>query len=298
MSVERYYPFNGSKNRLRLGLSSIADAEWIQYEDDFSERIAEKKNLIREQRNRVIQYVEGSLAAQNELLQNILAYLAAYRSELFTVDDSKVISHADKREYKFSQYDQMPLELISYLVADDFCLLEKYNDDYRLIAASVCNPTYWELTEKIGHPLQQVHAPIAGLEEKIGKMIRHFLANLKVDDYYQRANWFLTTNPQLPLFKDSYQPGDEVEDLNINNIEEKLFLRSERQSFRKLKDTGNIAFGIKIYVTPLSIVKKHSTIAEDLLLAINAMTADQKELLGIYAYETLLEEYLRGVLLN
>jgi hypothetical protein len=296
MSIVQYYPFNGSKNRLRLGLTSIPASEWIQYEDDFPKRISEKKNLICEQRNRVIQCIDGSEAAQNELLQNILSYVGEYRSDLFAVNENTVISHLDDNEYEFSRYEYTPLELVSYLVPDDFCLLEKFNDDYHLTAASVCNPTYWELSEKVGHSLKDIHAPIPNLEGKIGRMIRHFFTKLKVDDYFQRSNWFLMTTSDLPLFKDSYNLNNEIEDLNIDNIEKKLFLRTERQSFRKLKNTENIAFGIKIYVSPISIVKKHTAIAEDLIIAINTMNVDQKQLLGIDSYEKLLESYLHSVL--
>ncbi len=296
MSVVKHYPFNGSKNRLRLGLSAIPASEWIYYEDDFSKRISEKKSLILQQKNRVIQCMGNSEAAQNELLDSVLLYIAKYKSDLFAISEGTVISHADNSEYELSMYKHAPLELISYLVPDDFCLLEKYSDDYCLTAASVCSPTYWELSEKMGKPLKDVHAPIPNLEDKIGRMIRHFFANLKVDDYFQRSNWFLTVNPDLSLFLNNYNLGNHIEGLNINNIEEKLFLRTERQSFRKLKNTENIAFGIKIYVSPISIIKKHKAIAEDLIVAINIMTKDQKQLLGIDLYENILKEYLNSVI--
>ena len=45
MSVPKYYPYNGERGRLRLGLSAIRFAEWIQYEDDFAQRINEKENV-------------------------------------------------------------------------------------------------------------------------------------------------------------------------------------------------------------------------------------------------------------
>ena len=83
---------------------------------------------------------------------------------------------------------------------------------------------------------------------------------------------------------------------NINNIRDKLYLRCERQSFRKLRQTKNIAFGIKIYVAPLSIVEKHTEIAEDLILSLNTMTAEQKELLGTDLYQGVLVNYLESVI--
>ncbi len=279
-----------------MGLSSIPASEWIEYEDDFSARILEKQSLIQQNRDRVIQSTAGSEAAQNELLSNILSFIDHYQTDLFTVSDDSAIRHSDSMTYDLTEFKDNPLELISYLAPDDFCLLEQYEDDYRLVAGSVCAPTYWELTEKIGRPMKEVHAPIAQLEDRIGQVIRHFFAHLKVDDYYQRSNWFLLPTSNLPLFKDHDDSSNNMSDLDASNIMNKLYLRCERQSFRKLARTKNIAFGIKIYVSPLNIVEKHADIAKDLILQIKAMTADQKRLFGIDWYGKLLVDYLNSVL--
>ena len=296
MSVSKYYPFYGSKHRIRMGLSSIPASEWIEYEKDFVERVNEKQTLILSMRNRVLQSIAGSEDAQKELLDNILSFIDQHQSGLFTVNDHSLTRLDDNTTYDLAEYTNKPLELISYLAPDDFCLLEQCDDDYRLIAASVCAPTYWELTEKMGHPMKEVHAPISELEERIGRMIRHFFAHLKPDDYFQRSNWFLMPSPDMPLFKDRDDSNDGMGNLAVDNIMDKLYLRCERQSFRKLAITKNIAFGIKIYVSPLKIVEEHPEIAEDLILSIDAMGEDQKQLFGIHFYESMLREYLHSVL--
>ena len=296
MSVAQYYPFNGSKGRLRLGLNPIPYSDWIQYEDDFSDRILEKKNLIQEQPMRVLQCLDSSIDAQNELLQSVLSYLTEFKSDLFTINNDSVTSLMDNNTYEFSEYKNCPLELVTYLAADDYCLLEKYDDDYRLVAASVCAPTWWELSEKIGKPLIEVHAPIVNLEEKIGRMIRHFLANLNTDECYQRSNWFLFPSSDLCIFPNNFYMYEDINDLSIDDIENRLFLRSERQTFRKLKNTNHIAFGIKVYVSSISVVKENTSIAEDLYIALNTMTSEQKEDLGIQWAEQALAEYLQNIL--
>ena len=296
MSVAKYYPFSGTKGRLRLGLKPISFSEWIQYEDDFSTRVLEKKNLIANQRKRVLDALPGSLDAQTELLALILNYLKKNKSYLFEVEDGHVVSLKENKTYTISDYKNCPLELISYLVADDFCLLGKSGDDYRLVAASVCAPTWWELSEKIGKPLIEIHAPIANLEEKIGRMIRHFLTNLNTDDCYQRSNWFLFPSADFCIFPNSFHLYEDISDLSVNNIEEKLFLRSERQTFIKLENTEHIAFGIKVYISPISVVKEYPSIAEDLNTALHTMTTEQKEALGIQWAEQPLNEYLKTIL--
>ena len=295
MSVAKYYPFSGAKGRLRLGLKPISLPEWIQYEDDFSERVHQKKSLIKNQRLRVLNFLPESIEAQNELLQQLLKYLSGFQSHLFNVEKDKITSLKENITYTLSDYKDCPIELVSYLVVDDFCLLESNDEDFRLVAASVCAPTWWELSEKMGKPLTSVHSPIANLEETIGRMIRHFLKNLSFEDCYQRSNWFLFTRPDFCVFPDSFNMYEDLIDTNLENIEDLLYLRTERQTFRKLKNTKNIAFGIKVYTAPISIVKEHTAIAEDLLIALETMTAEQKQALGISFVEEPLRRYLEKV---
>ena len=293
MSVTKYYPFNGERGRLRLGLGAIEFAEWIQYEDDFVTRIKEKENLIKDQGRRVLDAISNSFAVQKEFLSLVLGHIKQYHSNLFVVSEDRVERKEDNKTYFISDYQECPLKLVSYLVADDYCLLEEDGEDYKLVAASICAPTWWMLAEKMGKPLTSIHAPIANLEEKIGRMIRHFLQNLKVEDCYLRSNWFLFTRPDLCVFPNSFDMYKDMINVNLENIEDRLYLRSERQTFRRLENTNAIAFGIKVYVESISIVKKHPAIVEDLMTALNTMTAEQKHALGISFVEKPLKNYLQ-----
>lgn len=296
MSVAKYYPFNGERGRLRLGLSSIDVSEWLQYEDDFADRIVKKKKLIHEHGKQVLDALPASLDAQNELLSLLLENIRQHHAGRFVLQGDRKIVKDEDAKYDIADFEACPMELVSYLAADDFCLLEEAGEDYKLVAASVCAPTWWSLPEKIGRPLASIHAPIVNLEEKIGRMIRHFLKNLKVTDCYQRSNWFLFACKEYCVFPDSFDFYSDMSAINADNIEDSLYLRSERQTFRRLEKTNHIAFGIKVYVEPISIVKKHPAIAEDLMLALATMDNEQKHGLGISFVEKPLREYLQQVL--
>lgn len=296
MSLVKYYPFNGDRGRLRLGLSSINYSDWIQYEDDFTSRIQQKKNLIESEGKQVLDSLPGSLAAQKEFLNLLLENIQQYHADRFLISENNVSNKLDDKSYLTKDYESCPLELASYLAADDYCLLEEDGEDYKLVAASVCAPTWWNLSEKIGQPLTSIHSPIANLEDKIGRMIRHFLQNLKVDDCYQRSNWFLFTSKEFCVFPDRFDFYSEMTRINDDNIETSLYLRSERQTFRRLKNTNAIVFGIKVYVEPITVVKDHPAIAEDLVIAVNTMNTEQKQDLGITFVEKPLRTYLQQVL--
>ena len=296
MSVAKYYPFNGERGRLRLGLGPIDVSEWIQYENDFADRIVQKKKLIREQGKQVLNVLASSLDAQKELLDLLLENIQQHHADRFSVAGNHIDVKNESRNYKIADYENCPMELVSYIAGDDFCLLEEEGEDYKLVAASICAPTWWSLPEKMGKPLASIHAPIDNLEKKIGRMIRHFLQNLKVADCYQRSNWFLFTSNEFCVFPDSFDFYFDMSGISADNIENSLYLRSERQTFRRLKNTNLIAFGIKVYVEPISIVKTHFAIAEDLMLALKTMDDEQKHGLGITFVERPLKEYLQKVL--
>ena len=259
MSVAKYYPFNGERGRLRLGLNSIALSEWLLYGDDFKNRVQEKKQLIKSEGERVLCAMQNSIDAQQELLDLLLAHLIKYHSKEFDVTDESIHSRLDNLFYFYADYKNNPLELASYIAGDDICLLEEGSEDFKLVAASVCAPTWWDLQEKIGRSLSDIHAPIADLEEKIGRMIRHFLKNLKVDNCFQRSNWFLFTRPDYCVFPNSYDFYSDMKNVSLDNIESTLFLRIERQTFRRMEKSNHIVFGIKVYVEQISIIKKTSS---------------------------------------
>lgn len=296
MSVAKYYPFSAERGRLRLGLSVIEFAEWIQYEEDFEDRINEKEDLIKLKGEQVLSALPSSLSAQQELLGLVLENIQQHHADKFLVSNNEITRREINKNYIIDDFTSKPLELISYLVADDYCLLEEEGDDYKLVAASVCAPTWWNLSEKMGKPLTSIHEPIMNLEEKIGRMIRHFLQNLNVTDCYQRSNWFLFTSKEYCVLPDSFDFYSEMAGINDDNIETSLYLRSERQTFRRLKNTNAIVFGIKVYVEPISVVKDHPAIAEDLLTALNTMSVEQKQSLGITFVAKPLGNYLSKVL--
>ena len=296
MSVAKYYPFNGQRGRLRLGLTSIDYSEWIQYEDDFEYRITQKQKLIKELGNQVLDALPRSIDAQKEFLNLLLDNIQHYHSDRFEVAGSHILNKGANKTYDIAEFENYPIELASYLAADDYCLLEEDGEDYKLVAASVCAPTWWNLSEKMGKPLASIHKPIMNLEEKIGRMIRHFLQNINVADCYQRSNWFLFSSKEFCVFPDSFDFYSEMTGINDDNIETSLYLRSERQTFRRLKNTNAIVFGIKVYVEPISVVKEHPAIAEDLIVALNTMNTEQKQGLGITFIEKPLANYLNKVL--
>lgn len=134
---------------------------------------------------------------------------------------------------------------------EDMCLLTSSNADepYRLVAAAVAWPSDWSPADKIGKPLRALHEPIQGYEEQLATPVDTFMAKLKPGAIYGRANWFIAPTPKMRWVGEP--PEQAFAHVTAHNAGEVLFVRSERQTLRKLPPTGAVLFTIGIYVEPL-----------------------------------------------
>ncbi len=137
-------------------------------------------------------------------------------------------------------------------VHEDLCLLTKREgeDAYRLIGAAVAWPSDWHPSEKIGLPLRALHAPIAGYEEQLATGVDRFMETLRPGLIYGRCNWFIAATGERRWLPDR-PPAEAFAHVTPDNAGETLFVRSERQTLRRLPLTGAILFTIGIYVEPL-----------------------------------------------
>lgn len=217
-SVEELIPAGRGGGALRMGLTRVAEAEWLQPEFDRATREA---------------------------------VFAAYP------DDVAVLSGAEAAASEAAQLVGGTDDLAQAARGcwEDLCVLEAESEEgpYCLTAAALGFPTDWRLEDKIGKPLLAIHAPIHGYAEQLAAGVDHFFRTLKVGEIFGRANWFVVANDNW-----RYMPEDAPETrfthVNADNAGETLFVRCERQTLRRLPQTGAVLFTIGIAVEPLKRV--------------------------------------------
>lgn len=136
-------------------------------------------------------------------------------------------------------------------VWEDLCVLQVDADGQtRLTAAALGFPTDWHLAEKLGAELTAIHAPIHGYAEQLAGGVGNFLDRLEPGPIWGRANWFVVASDAL-----RYLPTDDAATrfahVTAQNAGETLFVRCERQTLRRLPETGAVLFTIGIAVEPL-----------------------------------------------
>ena len=144
-----------------------------------------------------------------------------------------------------------PLWNTSAWVADDLCLLMPGEHGYELVAASLAAPSYWRLEEKIGRPLDVIHGPVPGFHKKLAQQVARFFDHLLPEFPVWRGNWSVVDSPELlqrgeggDIAGHAPAKADEASDA--------LYLRIERQSLRRLPETGAVVFTIRVMINPLS----------------------------------------------
>ena len=165
---------------------------------------------------------------------------------------------------------------------EDMCLLTLAPGDeqYRLVGAAVAWPSDWTPADKMGLPLRALHAPIAGYEEQLASGVDHFMAKLKAGAIYGRCNWFIAATGDRRWVAEP--PEQAFAHVTPENAGEMLFVRSERQTLRRLPQTGAILFTIGIYVSPLGELSRANR--QMLAAAVTTLVEGEGDRRGAGAY--------------
>jgi dimethylamine monooxygenase subunit A len=138
-----------------------------------------------------------------------------------------------------------PLDAAARLVREDLVLHLERDGAVVVVAGSVCFPTRWTLAEKVGRSLDVVHGPVPGYAETLAGKVGQFMLRLKPGPGVWRRNWSIMPTGAWSL------PGHHNEHLPTSEGPEGLWYRTERQTLRRLTESGAVVFTIAIDVTPL-----------------------------------------------
>jgi hypothetical protein len=230
--------------------------------------------------------------AQREVLSMLAAHLprrfpARYRRE--HARHGEVLHIAATGESVALQDDHtLPIAAAAHLVPEDLCLMRASPDGYRLVAAALCFPTRWRLADKLGQPMLAIHAPVPGYAAAIGGASDDVMAALDVARPVWRANWSLLDSPVL------YQPQRLPQSaLAGAEVGERLWLRSERQTLRRLPGCGDVLFTIRIRQCTLARLCEVPGAAARLLAQVDSMPDALKAYKRIDEIEGALRTWLR-----
>jgi Protein of unknown function (DUF3445) len=175
---------------LRMGTHTLDHNEWFEIDELFEVEKLARQRLIDEQRQHVFNLLPSAEAAAEETLEMITAWLQERGRPTETTDTN-------------------PLAAAGQLVQDDLCLMVHRDGDWHLDGGILCFPSVWRLSEKLGKPTGQVHAPVDHYAEELSSKVDRFFDKLSPERSVWRRNLSLkpTNAMYLPVSKAEVTSG-------------------------------------------------------------------------------------------
>jgi Haem-dependent oxidative N-demethylase, alpha subunit-like len=250
-----------------MGLQPLPLEQWIEIDEAFAAQLATKQVLLNARHGDVFQALPEAKLASQETLRLVLQHLRQHHSDRFEFEDAQLRNVLTGERWDIEHSRLHPLDQAGRLVQEDFCILQSDGENYRLTAGAVCFPSNWLLSDKIGHTLAEVHGPVPGYADKLENPVDRFFNNLSADALVWRANWAIHDSPTLFKAARDHTPTM----VTSSNAGETLWFRVERQTLRRLPQSGAVLFTIRTHLTQLGQAICHPTSARDLAAVIRSM---------------------------
>jgi hypothetical protein len=195
---------------------------------------------------------DEDLARKRALLEDRHDVVAAARpgSDAVAAEAARLVAEAAGVTL---EPDRMPLEAAALVVQEDLCVLIRRDGRWCLDAGVVCFPSMWKVGDKLGLPVTAVHAPVPAYDVELADRVDRFLDRL--DRPAWRRNWLVHDSPELHLPEPPPAHDSPA-------VPDDLWLRSERQTMRRLPRTGGILFTIRTQQVPFAVLAERPDIAD------------------------------------
>ncbi|MDR3535598.1 MAG: DUF3445 domain-containing protein [Acetobacteraceae bacterium] len=262
--------FEPGPYRMAMGLVTVPAAAWFEIDERYPAEMAERRDLLATRHAEVFGTTSGSDAARREALDTIAAHLPQHHPGWFTRTGTTLANHLTGETWDLAAPPCDPLELAARLVQEDLCLVQDGPDGPTFTAGVVCFPSRWRLHEKLGRPLGLVHRHVPIYPDRLARPVDRFMQHIKPDHIASRLNWSIPDDPAL------FQPTGKwrsAADATItpDNAGDRLFLRVERQTLRRLPASDAVLFGIRVHRYPLGEIAARLAIAVRLAEAVRAL---------------------------
>jgi len=225
---------------VKMGTRTTPLDEWFVIDDAFDAEVALRRRLLAEQRDVVFDCAATADDAAQEVLELVSAWLR-------------------ERGLPVPLFDDHPLAVAGMLLPDDLCLMIPRHGDWWFEGASLCFPSIWRLSDKFARPTTEVHSTVAHYREVLAEKVDRYFTGMPEDRLVRRRN--LSVKPWPLLHVPTTKPQQPVGQLIPDATGAPFWLRTERQTLRRLPRTGAILFTIKVQIAPASVLRQRPDIA-------------------------------------
>jgi hypothetical protein len=227
-----------------MGIRALEQAEWLIADELAPSELALRRRLLNEQRDLVFACRESAEGAAGETAALIDDWQRARGQSVEPHDETH------------------PLVRAGLAVQEDLCLMVRRQGAWHLDGAMLCFPSMWSLRDKLDLPMARVHGPVDHYAQELSSKADTFLDRLIPGRLVTRRN--LSLWPCCLLFVPTLKLDASLWDPVPLSGLPRLWLRSERQTLRRLPGSGAILFTIKVQMVHLSALGHRPDLAATL----------------------------------
>jgi dimethylamine monooxygenase subunit A len=300
-----HLPFEEPPFRMVLDVDKTSEKNWFEVGDD-SERslqMMEKARLLASRHPDIFIADDRALEASQSTLDLMLDHLPVCWPQHYsrTGEAIKVKTRPGFKEIEFPIESTLaklhPLDFAARLVQEDLAIMLPPNPQegkkgWWLAAASIAFPSRWNLKGKFGNPMSEIHSPVPFYDIYLENLVDKFFNFMPKERIFSRRNWSIHDTPTL------FQDGSEDKKnpfINPENAGKKLWLRVERQTLRKISETGAILFTIRIHLRRLKDIVIVEGAAERLASALKALPNEVQAYKRTSEFTEAIQTYLREI---
>ena len=253
---------------LSMGLGRIDDEAWLVVDGERDDQLALRTRLLAERHDEVFAARPGTEAAGTEVLDLVAGWLAGHAPGAVPgPTEGTVAVH--------------PLEAAGRLVQEDLVVMVPRDGGYHLDAACLCFPSHWRLADKFEGSAAAIHGPVPGYADDLEARVDRYLDRLRGGTISARRNWSVHDLPDLfaPVPPPPRGIGPE-------EVPTGLWLRSERQTLRRLVASGAVLFTIRVQQAPFGVLAHRPEAAGRLAARIRAQPDDLTAMNGVAPYRS------------
>lgn len=266
------------RNYPAMNIKKMEGNDWIRIDEQFAEQMEMKRRLYELRRDKVFyvapKYRQQAREGGRELLDMLAEYLPGRYPQYWSREGDFLLNRVTGERFNVVSSREHPLAIAGRLTQEDLTLVwTSPEGEHYLIAGSVAFPSGWILQNFAGLKVSEVHSAVPNFE-RIARGVDRVLTNLRAEQPLVRNNVLFYQDPTLP------QPGDRVSTYPVEDVvrgrdvAENLYLRSERETLRRLPDSGMIVFTIREHVYPMSVLEQFPDVASRLSTGVRNMAND------------------------
>ncbi len=176
----------------QIGTRPMEPAQWLAIGPDHGPFLREKRARLNANPLPFYRTTPGSLPAQIELRDRVVAHLLAHHADVFAMADGRLVDRVEGTAHELDSPGVEPLALISQFLEEDFILLQQVDGQDQITAASNAYSSSGRIVSSVGRSIPWAHKFVPTLNDQLGPRIDRVLGNIKVDAPVERFNWLLT----------------------------------------------------------------------------------------------------------